>query len=162
SNVISLSAEGLHKIEFRAVRNGVPEVSDFYAVIIDTTPPATAFDAGTGLFGGFLRPDAQITLSSTDTVSGVASVQYVVDGTTYPYTGPFTLLAERGLQAGIHTPGWYAADAVSNQEQTHSITVTLDNLLPSATIEMVGGHQINPFGTTYASGDTGYVATATD
>ncbi len=146
------------------MRGGVPERSDTYSIVIDTTPPVTSLILGPTSSGTFLAPDTTITLASSDTLSGVDLVRYSVDGATFTYTGPFTLRQRHGLSLGSHAFAWWSTDHVANIEAVQSRLLTLDGLGPVTTLRLAGGHQYNDTGANrlYASGDTGYILSADD
>ena len=77
-------------------------------VSIDLTAPVTtAATAG-----------AQVTLTATDTLSGVASKFFSVDGSAKTtYTAPFTVSG-----AGTHTVSYWSADKAGNTEAAHSLS----------------------------------------
>src|SRR5262249_25664552 len=130
----SFLSEGPHRIQFSAVRGGVPEASDTYAVVVDTTPPATRLSFGPGRSGSYLPLDTLITLPSSDTAlpdrqagSGVSQILYSIDGSTFAYTQPFALSVNQGLFSGSHAFQWYAIDHLGNTEPVQSMILVLDN-----------------------------------
>ena len=93
----------------------------------DASTPALAPDALTGW-----RAAAQfVTLSATDSgagaVSGVARIEYDLDGVGYvPYVTPFLIGAE-----GSHTLRFRAVDRAGNVEDAHDAFVNLDLSAPT-------------------------------
>ncbi len=116
---------------------GVPRVS--WAPYFDPNPdmiaPAsTASLSGTaGPAPWFVSP-VQVTLSASDSGSGVAAIyDRIDDGSWQPYTAPVTV----GLD-GSHTVEYFATDAASNYETIHSITFKVDTVGP-VTSSVVSG-----------------------
>lgn len=158
----ALSSEGPHVISFAAVRGGVAEMEDTYAVTVDTTPPTSSLVLGQGSSGTSLRPDTVITLVSTDTASGVDTVVYTLDGLAFVYNGPFTLGAKHGLISGTHLFEWSAIDHLGNAESVHNQTLVLDSQPPTVTLQFVGGEQFHDGFFQYASSTTAFGVNAQD
>jgi hypothetical protein len=77
--------------------------------VVDSTAPRTTAAVVAGV----------LTLTATDTGSGVASTSYAIDGgSAQPYTGPVT------LPAGQHTVTYRSSDRVGNIESTGTLTAT--------------------------------------
>jgi photosystem II stability/assembly factor-like uncharacterized protein len=102
---------------------GLPSGDQTYGVVCyDTTAPhTTASLSGTPNGGGLFFPPVKVTLTATDTLSGVASTVYQVDGgTVQTYTGPFTVSS-----VGKHTVNYHSIDRASNVELTQSTSFTI-------------------------------------
>ena len=93
----------------------------------DASTPALALDS----LSGWHNAAQFVTLSATDTgagaVSGVARIEYDLDGAGYvPYTAPFLVGAE-----GSHTVRFRAVDRAGNVEDAHDACVNLDLSAPT-------------------------------
>jgi Tol biopolymer transport system component len=183
TSVLTISSEGVHSLQFDAVRGGVSEAPDTYSVVVDTTPPQTqlTFDfvyfstAATGpacpspavLPGAgpgcqpIVSSNTVITLKAFDALSGPASTYCVLDGNLYLYTGPFRLGAY-GLVSGSHSFSWFSNDNVANQEIGNNTSVIVANSPPTTSVQTVGGIQASISTITYASGDTAFAVSAND
>ena len=95
----------------------------------DASSPALALDR----VSGWQHSAQLVTLSAADTgsapVSGLASVEYNVDGAGYvPYTAPFVVAGE-----GSHTVLYRAIDKAGNVEAAHTAYVNIDTTMPTIT-----------------------------
>lgn len=104
----TISTDGQHTVSFFSKDNaGNFEAVQRTTVSIDSTPPqTTATLSGTQVpSGGYVGP-VQATLAATDTLSGVASTLYQLDGGAWqPYTSPFTVST-----LGLHSVTYYSID----------------------------------------------------
>ncbi|TDD70779.1 hypothetical protein E1262_08380 [Jiangella aurantiaca] len=126
---VVVSAVGTHTVQYRATDNAgnvAPVESVTFAVVApepdDTTPPAVA-----GTVSGEQNPDgayvdsATVTVTATDTQSGVASVVYSLDdGAFVPYTGPVVVSS-----VGEHTVRYRATDNAGNASEVGAVTFTV-------------------------------------
>src|SRR5213596_1446636 len=99
---------------------GAPRVSwapDFGGIVQDTLPPAsTAALSGSSGVGNWFLSSVGVTVSATDSQSGVATIQVRTDGGAWQlYTSPVTVAGD-----GTHTVDYYATDVAGNVESTHS------------------------------------------
>jgi hypothetical protein len=143
-------------VHFRATDaagNTSPEgMSHFTVVKSDTTPPiVTASLGGTQDADGNYVGKATVTLVASDSGSGVAAVEYRVDGGAWTaYTAPVPVTAP-----GAHTVGYRGRDVAGNTSAPASVSFTVvaggDTTAPVLTM-VVGGNQ---------SGDWSYVGQAT-
>lgn len=117
------SALGSHTIEFWAVDNaGNTEAHHTVAfAVVDTVAPVTVCDARTTY-----SLAATVTMSATDSGSGVMSTSYRLDG------GPtITGNVARGSGLGAHTFEYWAVDNAGNTEAHHVIAFTVvDDVAP--------------------------------
>jgi hypothetical protein len=91
---------------------------------IDLTPPSTT---ATGVPVGWSKV-ATVTLTATDTYSGVASTSYKINGSaTATYAGPIVVSSPEGT----NTVQYWSVDAVGNVESTKSATVRIDTSAPT-------------------------------
>jgi hypothetical protein len=119
---------GRHVLEFystdRAGRTGGVESFD---IDIDTTGPVTTrVPSGTRGDNGWFVSDVSITLSASDPGSGVAVVQYRIDGGAWHvYEGPLLL-----SQGGAHVVEFTATDVAGNRESVQRIQLDIDGSAP--------------------------------
>ena len=106
----------------------------------DTTPPVVSLDQSSGLA---INQALIITGHVTDNLSGVASLQALIDGGAFqnvafdPATGSFALptnLPLDGTADGAHVVDFTAVDAAGNSSGLSSLVVTLDTKAPSITL----------------------------
>jgi hypothetical protein len=108
----TVSGEGNHVVSYWSVDSlGHAETHRSLTVQIDSSAPTTLL-AKTGTVGndGWYRGPVQVSLSATDTRSGVAASYYTVDGgAAQPYTGAFTISAN-----AEHQINFWSVDKVGN------------------------------------------------
>ncbi|MEU2250075.1 plastocyanin/azurin family copper-binding protein, partial [Streptomyces sp. NPDC019224] len=86
-----------------------------------TAPEASASVTGTKNSTGEYVSTATVTLTASDTESGIDTIEYALDGTTYkPYTAPIAVSA-----AGQHTLTYRATDKAGNTSTAKSVTFTV-------------------------------------
>ncbi|PZF82553.1 OmpL47-type beta-barrel domain-containing protein [Jiangella anatolica] len=126
---VVVNTVGDHTVQFRATDNAgnvAPVESVAFTVVAvqpdDTTPPAvTSSVAGEQNADGAYIDSATVTVTATDTQSGVASVAYSLDdGSFVPYTAPVVVGA-----VGEHTVRYRATDNAGNTSQVGSVTFTV-------------------------------------
>ena len=94
-----------------------------------TTPVTTATGLQADNHSGWRNASQSVTLSATDTPSGVAATYYTLDGgARQTYSAPFTVSG-----AGIHTVTYWSVDAGGNTEATHTGYVNIDSTAPTTT-----------------------------
>jgi hypothetical protein len=112
-----VTGEGTHDVTyFSSDVAGGSEVANHTTVRIDKTAPETAASVATA--GG----GTQLTLDSTDALSGVAETDYAVDGGDFkPYGDPVTI-----SKPGDHTVRFRASDRAGNYETPKSVSIHVD------------------------------------
>jgi hypothetical protein len=153
---VAVTGAGEHMVHFRATDaagNTSPEgMSHFTVVKSDTTPPTvTASVGGTQDEGGNYVGKATVTVVASDTGSGIAALEYRVDGGAWTaYTAPVPVTAP-----GAHTVDYRARDVAGNTSAPASVSFTVvaggDTTAPVASVA-VSGKQ---------NGDWSYVGQAT-
>jgi hypothetical protein len=90
----------------------------------DVTPPVTTDNAPQG----WVNKDTTVTLTATDSGSGVAATYYKADGGAQQTGNSATLTTE-----GTHTLVYWSADWAGNIEQQHTVNVMIDKTAPDTT-----------------------------
>jgi hypothetical protein len=93
------------------------------ASFADTTKPAVSDDATTG----WKHAAVTVHLTATDAGSGVASVQYSIDGAAFQIGTTVT------IATGVHTVVYHATDVAGNVSADKTFTVQIDTTLPTVT-----------------------------
>jgi len=138
------SGDGYYEFHTRATDNaGNAEAAPLSAdeiAGIDTTPPSTTISASPAYLS-YVTPSSDISLSATDSVSGVNTTYYRIwngswnpapgtgvgkSNNFYVYSGVFHLTKE-----GTNYVEYYSTDNAGNVESTHNRTYTVDNSPPS-------------------------------
>lgn len=140
SQNIEFKTEGKHTLKFRAlnpVNNWSPV--QFVEVFVDLTSPITEVkfseewnykDAG----NLYLGPKSTISLSSQDSLSGVATVEYSYDGDSFvPYTKPLAF-----EKPGKQTLYYRSIDRVGNIEPTKKFEFISDVTPPVTDLKLSG------------------------
>ncbi len=110
---IPVVGEGIHSVSYSAIDNvGNSTGARLATVRIDLSAPVTTSNAV-----ALYTTTATITLSPSDTLSGVASTEYRLDGGSW--TPGTTVSTSAG---GTHTLEFRSTDAVGNVELTKSVT----------------------------------------
>jgi hypothetical protein len=104
-------------------------------IIMDTTVPTTT---SSGIDNLWHNSPVMVTLSATDTGSGINKTYYSIDGSnpTVVYTAPFTISNE-----GTYTVKYYSTDKAGNSEpaKTAPYQVKIDKTSPQGTITINNG-----------------------
>lgn len=122
---VVVSAVGSHMLHYRAVDNAGNQSAEQMAVFTvvapapaDTTPPVvSATVSGPQDAAGNYVGSATVTVTATDTESGVASVSYALDGGAFAaYRAPVVVAA-----VGAHTVRFQASDISGNVSSVGSV-----------------------------------------
>jgi hypothetical protein len=114
----NITTEGVHNVyDFSSDNAGNAESPNIYAVNIDMTAPVSSAN----LSG---NNPVVVTLSASDSLSGVANTTYQLDGgTPTTYAGPITVSA-----TGSHRVTYYSTDNAGNAEAPpKSVTFTVSS-----------------------------------
>ncbi|MEU2616238.1 family 16 glycoside hydrolase [Micromonospora sp. NPDC007271] len=145
---VTVNQVGPHTVSYRATdkagNTSSPQQVSFTVVEptpTDTTPPTvTASVTGQRDANGAYVGGATVTLSATDTQSGVDRVEYSLDGQPYAaYTAPVTV-----NQPGPHTVSYRATDKAGNTSSPQSVSFTVvdppapDTTPPTVTAALTG------------------------
>jgi len=124
-NTINVSEEGRNYINYYAEDNaGLTSAVKTAEVLIDRTPPNTIDNAP----AVWVNKDVTVTLSATDSASGVAKTFYSIDGAGF-VEGTVLLISPEGA----HTIKYYSIDVAGNVEAQKTATVRIDRTAPSTT-----------------------------
>lgn len=137
---LTFTTEGKHSLKFKAV-NPVNNWSpvQFVEVFVDLTPPTTTAKFLNNAThadpqGTYVALNASLTLVSQDSLSGVASVEFSMDGKEFmAYNGPIRLTRQ-----GLQNIYYRSKDRVGNIEPTQTMTVITDGTAPATQIKLVG------------------------
>lgn len=151
------SAEGEHQFRTIAVdvagnreESGPPTANDTYTWV-DTIDPATSgIPSGTaGSNGWYLSPGA-LTLSATDSTSGVALTLCSIDGGDWtPAAGVCTVSTD-----GTHTIAYRSVDKAGNEELAKSMIFRIDQTDPSGRTDTQPAYRsTHSFGLTWSGSD---------
>lgn len=97
-------------------------------IILDQTAPSTSHSlSGTLGDNGWYKSNITVTLSASDSGSGVDKTYYAIDyGSYQQYSSPFSIGND-----GQYTVYYYSTDKAGNLESTKSVTVKIDKTAPS-------------------------------
>ncbi len=110
---ITISSEGTTTIDYwSSDASGNVEATNTASVHIDKTPPATSSDAT----AGYVSP-ALVSLSASDSVSGVAGTFFSVDGGSWQSGRAVTV-----YNNGAHSLSYFSVDLAGNREPTQTVT----------------------------------------
>jgi hypothetical protein len=123
--------EGEHTVTVKATDEAGNVGSASVTYTVDNTPPVTEI-ALSGLAGnnGWYRSDVNVTLTATDTSSGVQEIHYILDGGT-EIVVPDSTTALLIAAEGVHTLEYWAVDNVGNHETPHSQEIKIDKTPPT-------------------------------
>ncbi|MDX3192959.1 hypothetical protein PV458_31520 [Streptomyces sp. MN03-5084-2B] len=140
---VAVTAAGTHMLHYRATDvagNVSPEgMAHFTVVRSDTTAPVVSASVSGSQDGdGSYVGKATVTVTAADTGSGVAAVEYKVDGGAWTaYTAPVPVTA-----VGAHTVGYRARDVAGNASAEGSVAFTVvaggDTTAPSVALQVTG------------------------
>jgi hypothetical protein len=132
SSPLHFTAEGANQTQQVTVtdRAGNSAIFTSPAINIDLTAPATqALASGTLGGNNWYSSSVQITLSSSDNLSGVQNSFYRIDaGATQTYSSAFVIAA-----SGQHTVDYWSVDRAGNAEATHPLAIKIDTIAPVVT-----------------------------
>ena len=158
---IEVNSVGQHTLTYRATDqagNTSPVKSVEFTVVTappkDTTPPDTsATVSGTKDATGNYVSSATVTVTASDTTSGVSTIEYSLDGASYAaYTAPIEVNS-----VGQHTLTYRATDQAGNTSPVKSVEFTVVTAPPKDTTPPDTSATVS--GTKDATGN--YVSSAT-
>ena len=125
------AGDGAHTLTATAVDTSGLSAGDTRTVTVDNTPPAVTV---TSPAGGSVSGTVAMTATSSDPGSGVASVQFLVDGnavatdTSAPYSATWNTTTATN---GPHTITARATDGAGNTATSTSVSVAVNNGTPT-------------------------------
>jgi hypothetical protein len=138
---LDLSSDGVYTVHGRVIDYAGNTTSITRTVSIDHTPPVVGTPVLTGTLGleGWYTSSVGVAVPATDATSGVASIQYSVDGGAWQTTAPT-------LTDGVHTVQIKVTDKAGNVSST-SASASVDATPPvSAFISPTEGSTVNVSG----------------
>jgi len=131
---ICISAEGTTTVRYRATDNlGNSTGVVAFDVKLDRTLPTTRDNAATT----WVKGTQYVSLSASDTPSGVASMHFSLDGIAWGlYSIPIMVSGE-----GTHTVNYHSHDWADNQDSTRTATILIDNTAPVSSSDAPVGWQ---------------------
>jgi hypothetical protein len=151
-SVVTLSSDGSHVVDFRAIDKAGLVTQSSQTVKIDKHSPALGFTP-TGTLGsnGWYTTNISLALNASDPASGVASFEYRLDG------GGWISGASLTLPDGSHTVETRATDNAGNAS-TSTFSAKVDTGLPALAHMVAGSTGSNGW---YVS-DVTFTATSSD
>jgi hypothetical protein len=136
---IGVSGDGTHTVRFRSTDTaGNVEATRSVEVKIDQTAPVTAATFAPPSDGGWHAGAVPVTLTSSDAGSGVAKVEWSLDGGAWtPYSSPVDITGD-----GTHELLYRATDAAGNEETLKSAIVKIDSVRPTLLVSGLADGQI--------------------
>jgi len=138
---LDLSSDGVYSVHGQVIDYAGNTTSITRTVSIDHTPPVvgTPVLTGTLCLAGWYTSSVGVSVSATDATSGIASIQYSVDGGAWQTTAP-------NLTDGVHTVQVKVTDKAGNVSST-SASASVDATPPvSAFISPPEGSTVNASG----------------
>jgi len=109
-----------------------PNLGTIETKIDDKTAPVTTIAVSGNLVSGYYNTDASITLSATDTESGVQKTEYSTDSIVWQeYLGPIVL-----TQDGETVVSYHSIDKAGNVEMEQTLTVKIDKQVPVINVNL--------------------------
>ena len=105
---------------------------------IDVTPPVTIHNITGNIKGEWYVEFPEVTLTATDTETGVVSTYYRYNGSWETYSGPFNI-----AEQGNVTLEYYSVDNNGNTEEIKSVSLKVDAYPPVSTAITTGSHYQN-------------------
>ncbi len=162
---VQFQKEGKHTLKFRAVtpvNNWSPV--QFVEVFVDLTAPTTELKFPDAKFykdqtGIFVAQNSAINLVSSDSLSGVASIEYSWDGKTFQdYLEPIVM-----KELGHKTIYYRSTDRVGNVEMTKQANLVVDGSAPTSTLKLQNADKtVMLDGRTYVSDGAAFTVEASD
>jgi hypothetical protein len=123
---LASAGQGCHFATVDAWDNAgyTPGEQFYYYLCYDTVAPVSTATLSGTLHGSVYDTSVKVTISSTDSGSGVAATYYSIDGSGYAtYGGAFTISA-----LGNHTVAYYSKDVAGNASTVKSVSFTISSL----------------------------------
>ncbi|MDH2425271.1 ThuA domain-containing protein [Sphaerisporangium sp. TRM90804] len=135
---VSVSADGVHTVAYRAVDQAGNTTDGSVEVKKDATAPLTTAQFAPSNDDGWHGATVPVTLTSADGASGLASIEYSLDGGDWKrYTEPVNITGD-----GEHTLAYRAKDKAGNVETEKAATVKIDGNKPTVLVAGISDTQI--------------------
>src|SRR6185369_5629061 len=131
SSPFTIQTDGSHMVNYWTTdKAGNTETPQSRVVNVDINAPVTQISAGSGYYAS----PTQVTLTATDSGSGVANTFYTVaSGGTQTYSGPFTVSGD-----GNRLIVYWSVDWAGHSEIPHFFNLNLDGVAPTTSISFSG------------------------
>ncbi|MFI6597715.1 ThuA domain-containing protein [Nonomuraea sp. NPDC050536] len=131
---VIVSGAGSHTLAYRSAdKAGNVENNKTLAVKMDATAPMTTAKFAAGNDDGWHNQAVPVTLTATDVTSGVAGIEYSLDGGAWTqYTDTVSVSGE-----GQHELRYRSTDKAGNVEDVKAATVKIDTKAPTVAISGV-------------------------
>mgnify|MGYP000890525800 FL=1 len=154
-NPFTISGQGSTKLTYKSADvAGNVEATQTGYVNIDTTMPVVSASTSPSSSNGWYKTDVEVTLTATDTPSGIDRLQYREQGSATWTTisgSAFTLTsADNG---GIHTYEYRAVDRAENITLGGKIKANIDTVGPRTSAKKASGYRYVPVRIWYRSID---------
>jgi cytochrome c len=137
---VTVGTDGTHLVSYRSVdKAGNVEAARTVTVKVDATAPTTVAAFAPANDDGWHAHAVPVTLSSTDTTSGVARIEWSLTGGSVwtPYTGPVDITGD-----GVHELLYRALDSAGNVETLKSAVLKIDGTAPTVLVAGVAEGQL--------------------
>lgn len=130
-------ADGVIAIDYRAIdMAGNIEDKHTLTVNADNTSPASSISIGTPQYQAngnlYISVGTEINITAADALSGVNSIEYSIDGSSFTsYISPITLAS---YPEGSHTISYRSIDNLGNTEDAQTLIVIIDKTPPQTAI----------------------------
>jgi len=134
----NVSGDSYHQVAYWSTDAvGNVEVQRSFTILVDAFGPSTQTSiSGTAGTNGWYRSAVQVSLAASDTVSGVQTTFYKVDGgTTKTYVGTAFNVSGNGS----HTVNYWSVDKAGNTEAMRTLTISIDTNLPNVSANATPG-----------------------
>ncbi|PYI51933.1 OmpL47-type beta-barrel domain-containing protein [Paenibacillus flagellatus] len=123
--------EGTAQVRVTVTAGGTT-LEDGLTLTVDASAPVTAAAVDKPGTNGWYGSDATVSLTATDTLSGVERTEYLLgeDGEWTLYTAPLTLTDE-----GVHRVQYRSVDKAGNAEAAKTIEIRLDKTGPVLSVK---------------------------
>ncbi|MET8161644.1 ThuA domain-containing protein [Sphaerisporangium sp. NPDC005289] len=131
TEAIVVSGDGAHTLAYRSAdKAGNVEDAKTLEVKVDTTAPTTTAASAPANDDGWHNGAVPVTLTAADQASGVASIEYSLDGGAWtPYTAVVDITGE-----GQHQLQYRSTDKAGNVEDVKAVTVKIDTKAPTVMV----------------------------
>ncbi len=143
------SGQGCHTLYVEAWNNmGVPSgVQAYGPICYDSVAPATKYSLSGTKYGSSFVSSATVSLSATDSTSGVKAIYFRLDGgASTAYAGAFSVMFP-----GTHNVAFYAVDWAGNQSAVSDATFTIVSPTSTSLIANVSSASYGTSVSLYAS-----------